>query len=405
MNRTTVFKFTLVFALLGTLFFSSCMNEANMTELSILKMIEEAPDAGPVNCTKKGVEGYNFSFSSWRDSADIKYYVVNTPPLMEKAEADSVIQRAYGLWNQEINIPIEQTNNIDEADIVIEFEFLDGKNGTLGLSEFPPSSADTPTPIKVLFDSYDIHGAVEVAAVYDFFTIAVHECGHSLGLRHSGNLKAVMYPTYNQALTELAIDDVLGIRTRYMPGQPFYFEDHEYVWINKDSEFQILPNFKEKEFFTRCNTELDGHFLCRGALDGIDLIRNEYGTPIKVLSSFRDEYCNHRVGGASQSQHVVHNAVDWKFVGPNARNAYNAYVNDVINQNCTFTNLLVMGVRGLGAYPTSFHIDTRLSGAKHFGPFSYSTWGVFTPGAITEDREAIESSFLEHSTTEWSLEQ
>ena len=52
-------------------------------------------------------------------------------------------------------------------------------------------------------------------ADFDFFTVALHELGHSLGLDHSGVVGSVMYPVYGGALRTLTADDIEGIQAIY----------------------------------------------------------------------------------------------------------------------------------------------------------------------------------------------
>lgn len=56
---------------------------------------------------------------------------------------------------------------------------------------------------------------------YSLFAVAAHELGHSLGLSHSRDPSAVMYPNYRSHSStqySLAKDDVLGIRSLYGEG-------------------------------------------------------------------------------------------------------------------------------------------------------------------------------------------
>lgn len=56
---------------------------------------------------------------------------------------------------------------------------------------------------------------------YDFYTVALHELGHSLGLGHSNVFGSVMYPFYGGALRTLTADDIAGIQAIYgvsLPG-------------------------------------------------------------------------------------------------------------------------------------------------------------------------------------------
>ncbi len=50
---------------------------------------------------------------------------------------------------------------------------------------------------------------------FDFYTVALHELGHSLGLDHSTVLGSVMYPYYSGALRTLTADDIAGIEAIY----------------------------------------------------------------------------------------------------------------------------------------------------------------------------------------------
>lgn len=64
---------------------------------------------------------------------------------------------------------------------------------------------------------------------YDLDSIITHEAGHFLGLAHSDNHQAVMYPTYNAGATNmrnLTNDDITGVCSIYHPdGQRVVFDN------------------------------------------------------------------------------------------------------------------------------------------------------------------------------------
>jgi hypothetical protein len=56
---------------------------------------------------------------------------------------------------------------------------------------------------------------------YDFDSIITHECGHFLGMAHTGDDRATMYASYTQGTTYkriLTSDDVSGLCSIYLPG-------------------------------------------------------------------------------------------------------------------------------------------------------------------------------------------
>lgn len=54
-------------------------------------------------------------------------------------------------------------------------------------------------------------------ADFDFYTVALHELGHALGLGHSTVAGSVMYPYYGGARRTITADDIAGIQAIYTP--------------------------------------------------------------------------------------------------------------------------------------------------------------------------------------------
>jgi hypothetical protein len=63
---------------------------------------------------------------------------------------------------------------------------------------------------------FDASESWSVGTSTDLFSVALHETGHALGLGHTSNPGAVMYPYYRMQ-TGLTSDDIAGIQALYGP--------------------------------------------------------------------------------------------------------------------------------------------------------------------------------------------
>ena len=139
----------------------------------------------------------------------------------------------------------------------------------------------------------------------------------------------------------------------------------------------------------------------------IDAIASEYGKPFQIVSGYRDPEHNKSVGGASKSQHLLHNAVDISI--PNATK----------EDTLRFVTIASKyGIGGIGVYHAgSVHIDVR-SGKVAWGPdhssSSIPNWArptlndhmsgkidtSYVPAAITGDYPDDDNTAMEIITPE-----
>jgi matrixin/glucodextranase-like protein len=100
---------------------------------------------------------------------------------------------------------------------------FDGPSGVLAHTFYPYSVNPEPIAGDMHFDNDD---AWKIGADIDLYSIALHEAGHALGLGHSSDPSAVMYPYYRQHTT-LSQADIAALLTLYAaragtpnPGSP-----------------------------------------------------------------------------------------------------------------------------------------------------------------------------------------
>ncbi|KAK2879848.1 collagenase 3-like [Channa argus] len=130
-----------------------------------------------------------------------------------------VFREAWKLWSNVALLNFRKRNR-KEADIVIAFHDgdhkdgspFDGKGGVLAHAFLPGSGVGGDVHFDADEDwSFNYTG-------FNLFAVAVHEFGHALGLSHSSDPGAVMFPAYNFAPNyqpQLSFRDVKDVQHLY----------------------------------------------------------------------------------------------------------------------------------------------------------------------------------------------
>ncbi|XP_024430376.2 macrophage metalloelastase [Desmodus rotundus] len=149
----------------------------------------------------------------------ITYRINNYTPDMKREDVDYIIQKAFQVWSNVTPLKFRRVN-AGEADIMIRFVYgahgdfspFDGRGGVAAHAYGPgPGIGGDAHFDEAEFWTKNYRGA-------NLFLIAVHEFGHSLGLGHSNNPKAIMFPTVsyvNLNTFHLSPDDIRGIQFLY----------------------------------------------------------------------------------------------------------------------------------------------------------------------------------------------
>ncbi|XP_018101233.2 matrix metalloproteinase-18 [Xenopus laevis] len=201
-----------------------------------------------------------FSFFSgkpvWK-KRNLTYRILNYTKNMAKDEVDWAIQRAFKIWSDVTSFTFTRINN-SVSDIEISFVSrahndsypFDGPSNKLAHA-FRPSNGD------VHFDNDETwtNGSHDE----NLFLVAAHEFGHSLGLHHSNDSKAVMFGHYqyvNPTTLQLSKDDIDAI-------QSLYGVQKKPVPPTLNPESNCLPNITFDAVTTMNGSMLffkDGHF-------------------------------------------------------------------------------------------------------------------------------------------------
>jgi hypothetical protein len=383
--------------------YSDMKAQALMTEL--LSRQPVTSDSA-VLCGYTKMDAHKSHYSTWKDSIDVRYYIEYSK-IYDKAGNEIVdyfnksdkkyikenTEIASQRWAVHMKKPVFEVGSKEAANLIVYFGFLqsDGKGGYNAIGDFPPAKGDLRKPL-VRIDMADMWQNVkdrEKAKNGDtYYSVVLHEFGHSLGaLKHDDEF-SIMNP--NNRYNVLQIDDVVGVRVTYKNFENFTFQGITYTYINsKTPEKMVTKNFSMKELKSRCTYGRypAGNFIALNTVLGIQFLRDFYGCPISILSNYRDIQCNDIAGGATYSQHIFRNALDFKFIGKNGAKIQDRFFNDIILKSMVLKKLAELKIRSFGSYAYGHgtnHMDCRQipinkGNGKAYG-VDIITWGEFKGG-------------------------
>ncbi|XP_043974901.1 matrix metalloproteinase-20 [Gambusia affinis] len=174
-------------------------------------------------CGVSDVDNYSFYpyHPKWKNRT-ISYKIAKYTPDLSREEVEKSFRLALKMWSDAAPLNFVKVNH-GKADIVFtfahrahgDFSPFDGPGGVLAHAFQPGEGMGG----DVHFDEDEIW--TTGGQGFSLFAVAAHELGHSLGLTHSRDPSAVMFPSYRHQSSKqytLSTDDVLGIQMLY--GKP-----------------------------------------------------------------------------------------------------------------------------------------------------------------------------------------
>lgn len=176
-------------------------------------------DAGPATLRRR-YRRYTEAPSKW-DKKNLTFRLLNYTPDMDITKVRETIRDAFTLWSNATQLLFTEVM-YGNADIMIQFASryhqdgypFDGKGMILAHAFFPGAGKGGDTH----FDD-DEHWTINSTDGVDLFMVAAHEFGHALGLAHSADPGALMYPWYQGFSGKFILprDDTEGIQRLYGP--------------------------------------------------------------------------------------------------------------------------------------------------------------------------------------------
>jgi hypothetical protein len=179
-------------------------------------------DLEPEDLGGPGIEDsdpFVFSGDTW-DVRNLRWFLQTGTP--DIADETAAIQRAFDSWAAQVPLTFTRVTTATDADFVVSWETGDHGDGSPfdgsgsgGFNIF--AHAFYPEDGRIHFDEAETWGHTHGGGTVDLESVALHEIGHAIGLRHSGLSGAVMYFAINSQRRQLHEADIRGIKSRYPP--------------------------------------------------------------------------------------------------------------------------------------------------------------------------------------------
>ncbi|PVD32788.1 hypothetical protein C0Q70_08234 [Pomacea canaliculata] len=181
--------------------------------------VADIPEENDKTTNLETPQSFALSGTKWEHDT-LSWKLTKTTNKLSNEDQRRVMHEAFNVWSQTAPLTFREVRSNDNADIVILFGRnnhgdsypFDGRGKVLAHA-YGPGKSDLAGDAH--FDDEE-HWTRDAKTGSDLLMVASHELGHSLGLSHSRDPNALMYPYYGmQTALKLGDDDIQAIQSLY----------------------------------------------------------------------------------------------------------------------------------------------------------------------------------------------
>ena len=130
-----------------------------------------------------------------------------------------LVRAAFARWAQVADLHFVESADARDVDIRLGQANIDGPGNVLAVT-VPLADANSSflSDLNIVFDQQELYSPGPTPTLSRggaFFSVALHEIGHALGLAHYTDGPAILNPTISSAITDLQQSDIDGVQALY----------------------------------------------------------------------------------------------------------------------------------------------------------------------------------------------